>query len=98
MKAIMRRRFVPSHYYREFYQKLQSLTQGYKSVDDYYKEMEIAMIRANVVEDREATMARFLNGLNWDIANVVELQHYVELEDMAHMAMKVERQLKRKNT
>ena len=35
------------------------------------------MIRANVVEDREATMARFLNGLNRDIANVVELQHYV---------------------
>uniref|UniRef100_A0A2N9HFG3 Reverse transcriptase/retrotransposon-derived protein RNase H-like domain-containing protein n=1 Tax=Fagus sylvatica TaxID=28930 RepID=A0A2N9HFG3_FAGSY len=98
MRAIMRRRFVPSHYYRDLYQKLQSLTQGYRSVDDYYKEMEIALIRANVEEDREATMARFLNGLNRDIANVVELQHYVELEDMVHMAMKVERQLKRKGT
>ena len=49
--------------------------------------MEIAMIRANLEEDREATMTRFLNGLNWDIANVVELQHYVELEDMVHMAI-----------
>ncbi|GLU12626.1 hypothetical protein SLE2022_292900 [Rubroshorea leprosula] len=58
--------------------------------------MEIAMVRVNVEEDREATMARFLHGLNRDIANVVELQHYVELEDMVHMAMKVERQLKRK--
>ena len=28
----------------------------------------------------------------------MELQHYVELEDMVHMAMKVERQLKRKGT
>ena len=65
-------------------------------MDDYHKEMEIAMIQANVEEDREATMARFLNGLNRDIANVVELQHYVELEDMVHMAIKVERQLKRK--
>jgi hypothetical protein len=90
MKAIMRRRFVPSHYYRELYQKLQSLPQGYKSMDDYYKEMEITMIRANVEEDREATMARFFNGLNRDIANMVEL------EDMVHMAMKVERQLKGK--
>ena len=79
MKATMRRRFVPSHYYRDLYQKLQSLTQGYKSADDYHKEMEIVMIRASVEEDREATMARFLNGLNQDIANVVELQHYVEL-------------------
>ena len=56
------------------------------------------MIRANVEEDREATMAWFLNGLNWDIANIVELQHYVEIEDMLHVAMKVERQLKRKGT
>ena len=56
-------------------------------MDDHYKEMEIAMIWANVEEDREAIMARFLNR---DIANVVELQHYVELEDMVHMAIKVE--------
>ena len=28
----------------------------------------------------------------------MDLQHYVELEDMVHMAMKVERQLKRKGT
>jgi hypothetical protein len=29
--------------------------------------MEISTIRANVEEDREATMVRFLNGLNRDI-------------------------------
>lgn len=93
---MMRKRFVPSHYYREIHQKLQGLYQGSKSVEDYHKEMEILMIRANVVEDREATMARFLNGLNKKIVNVVELQHYVELEDMLHVVMKVERQLKMK--
>ena len=65
-------------------------------MEDYLKEMEVAMIRGNVEEDREATMARFLNGLNRDIANVVELQHYVELEDMVHMEIKVERQIKRR--
>ena len=61
-------------------------------MDDYYKEMEIVivMIQANVEENREATRERFLNGLNRDIANVVELQHYVELEDMVHVAIKVE--------
>ena len=90
MKATMRRQFVPSHYYRNLYKKLQSLTQGCRSVDNYHKEMEIAIIRVNVEEDREATMARFLNGLNQDIANVVELQHYVELEDIVHMTIKVE--------
>ena len=60
--------------------------------------MEVAMIRADVEEDREATMARFLAGLNRDIANIVELHHYVEVIDMVHMAIKVEKQLKRKGT
>lgn len=97
MKAIMRRRFIPSYYHRELYNKLQRLTQGIKSVDEYFKEMEVAMIRANVVEDREATMARFLHGLNREIADVVEMQHHVELTDMVHQAVKAEQQLKRRN-
>uniref|UniRef100_A0A2N9GZ68 Retrotransposon gag domain-containing protein n=1 Tax=Fagus sylvatica TaxID=28930 RepID=A0A2N9GZ68_FAGSY len=78
LKALMRRRFVPSHYYRDLYQKLpKSYTEGLGVWRITIKEMEVAMIRANVEEDRE---------------------HYVEIEDMVHMAMKVERQLKRKGT
>jgi len=93
--VLMRRRFVPNHYYRYLYLKLQDLNQGSRFVDEYFKDMEMVMIRANVIEDREATIARFLNGLNRDITNVVELQHCVELEDMVYMAMKVEKQIKR---
>uniref|UniRef100_A0A2N9GXJ1 RNA-directed DNA polymerase n=1 Tax=Fagus sylvatica TaxID=28930 RepID=A0A2N9GXJ1_FAGSY len=96
MKMLMRKRFVPSHYYRGLYQKLQRLNQGSKSVEEYYKEMEVAMIRANVEEDREATMARFLHGLNREIADIVEMQHYVKLTDMVHQAIKVKEQFKRK--
>ncbi|RDX68232.1 hypothetical protein CR513_52799, partial [Mucuna pruriens] len=36
---------------------------------DYYKEMKIAMIRVNVEEDCEATMARFIGGLKKEIAD-----------------------------
>ncbi|KAK8610055.1 hypothetical protein V6N13_026599 [Hibiscus sabdariffa] len=60
--------------------------------------MEVAMIRTNIDEDREAIMARFLAGLDPNIAGIVELQHYVEIKDMVHMAMKMERQLKKKGT
>ncbi|XP_042415186.1 uncharacterized protein LOC122004349 [Zingiber officinale] len=103
MKVVMRRRFVPSHYYRDLHLKLQSLKQGSMTVEDYHKEMEIALIRANIEGDREATMARFILpygcyiicGLNRKIANIVELHHYVELDDVVHMAIKVERQLKK---
>jgi hypothetical protein len=39
LKALMRRIFLPSDYYRDLYQKLQNLTQGSRSVEDYHKEM-----------------------------------------------------------
>jgi len=72
------------------------ITQGNKSVEEYQKELEVAMIRANVNEDEEVTMSRFLNGLNRDIANVMELQSYVDLEELVHLVIKVEGQLKRR--
>ncbi|KAJ4701057.1 Mutant gag-pol polyprotein [Melia azedarach] len=96
MKLVMHKRFIPNHYYRDLHRKLQGLVQGSMSVEDYYKEMEIAMIRANIEEDREATMARFISGLNKKIADVVDLQHYVEMEELLHKSIKVEKQLKSK--
>ncbi|KAJ4713035.1 Mutant gag-pol polyprotein [Melia azedarach] len=91
MKLVIRKRFIPSHYYKDLHRKLQGLVQGFMSVKDYYKEMEIAMIRANIEEDREATIVRFIGGLNKKIANVVDLQHYVEVEELFHKAIKVEK-------
>jgi hypothetical protein len=58
------------------------ITQGNKSVEEYHKELEMAMIRANVNKDEEVTMSRFLNGLNRDITNVMKLQSYVDLEEL----------------
>ncbi|XP_044470617.1 probable pectinesterase/pectinesterase inhibitor 51 [Mangifera indica] len=73
-------------------------TVGSKSVKEYYQAMEVAMIRANIEEDHEATMTRFLHGLNSNIANLVELHYYVDMEDMLHMAIKIERQLNSKGS
>jgi len=36
MKILMRRRLVPSHFHRDLHNKLQRLTQGSKSVDEYH--------------------------------------------------------------
>ncbi|XP_027181973.1 uncharacterized protein LOC113780366 [Coffea eugenioides] len=96
LRRLMRKRFVPSHYYRDLYQKLQTLNQGIRSVKDYHKEMEVLMLRADITEDREATMARFLNGLRTEIAEQVELHHYVELGDLVEKAIKIERRIKRR--
>jgi hypothetical protein len=74
----------------ELFNRLQMITQGSKSVEEYQKELEVAMIRANVNEDEEVTMSMFFNDLNRDITNVVELQSYAELEELVHLAIKVE--------
>ena len=65
-------------------------------MEEYYKEMEMALVRANIEEETEDTMARFLSGLNPDIRDVVELQKYVKLDVLLHKAVWVEQQLKRK--
>jgi hypothetical protein len=80
----------------QVFNRLQSLYQGSKSVHKYFKKMEITIIKDNVFEDREATMAWFLNGLNRYITNVAELQHYLKIEDMVCMATKWKNNWKKK--
>jgi len=98
MRKVMRKRYVPTSYNRTMRQKLQRLSQGSLTLEEYYKEMKITLMRANIEEETEDTMARFLSGLNLDIRDVVELHEYVELDDLLHKAIRVEQQLKRKST
>jgi hypothetical protein len=35
LKAIMKKRYVPKYYYKEIFNKLQTITHGYKSVEKY---------------------------------------------------------------
>ena len=93
MKAHMRSRFVPSHYTRDLFNKLQTLSQGTKTVEEYFKQMELNMIRANIEERDEQTMARFLNGLNHPIKRITEFQKYNNMVELVHIASKAERQV-----
>src|SRR3954466_2354648 len=95
MKEVMHTRFVPEHYTRDLFNKLTKLPQGTKSVEDYYKEMEIIMMRVHIYEDEEHTIARFLNGLNYPIQKIVEFQPYTTIVHLVHQATKAERQVKK---
>ena len=46
---------------------MQKFYQGNISVDEYYKETEISLIRDEIEETQETTTARLLHGLNRDI-------------------------------
>lgn len=60
LNTIMRRRFVHSHYHRELHLRLRNLVQGNRKVKEYVKEMETLILRANIQEDNETTMSRFI--------------------------------------
>src|SRR3989441_7839956 len=96
LKELMRSRFVPSSYTRDLYNRLARLVQGGRSVEEYHKEMEMIIARANIEEDDDRKMARFLGGLNLSISEELELYEYHTMEELVQKAMKIERRLKRR--
>ena len=46
-------------------------------------------------EDEEQSITHYLDGQNLEIANVISLQQYFTMDDVAQLAMKVEKQLMR---
>ncbi|RDX99936.1 hypothetical protein CR513_16930, partial [Mucuna pruriens] len=57
--------------------------------------MEVAFVRAQLFEFKEATMARSLHGFNREVQDIVELYHYTSLANLVHQANMVELLLKR---
>ena len=95
MKRLMEKRFVPQYYKQGLFFKFQTLQQRAYYVEDYMKEFEMLMMRCNLQEAQEQTIARFISGLHKEIADLVELQPYATLNYMITLAMKIERQCKR---
>jgi hypothetical protein len=60
---------------------------------EYFKEMEMTMLRIKLDERQEQTMACFFNGLNFPIKRIVEFLPYTTLRDLLHKATRAERQL-----
>jgi hypothetical protein len=63
-------------------------------VKEYVMEFELLMIRCKLIETQEQTKARFIGRLMKDIANVVELQPYIFLDDAIKLTIRIERQQK----
>src|SRR3989442_1952504 len=82
------------HYTRDLYNRLARLVQGGRTVEEYHKEMEMIMARANIEEDDDRKMARFMGGLNLSISNELELYEYHTMEELVQKAMKIERRMK----
>ena len=93
MKRITRARFVPSYYAHDLLNKLQQLRHGAKSVEEYYQELQMGMLRCNLDEDEEPTMARFLGGLNHEIQDILVYKEYTNITYLFHLACKAKREV-----
>jgi hypothetical protein len=98
LKQVMRARFVPSYYARDLINKLQQLKQGAKSVEEYYQELQIGMLRCNLEEREDAAMAQFFAGLNCEIQDILEYKDYTNITHLFHFACKAEREVQCRHT
>jgi hypothetical protein len=85
--------FVPSYYARDLLNKLHRLKQGTHSVEEYYLELQIGMLRCGLVENNDAVMAHFLGGLNCEIQDVLDYKEYNNITHLFHLSCKVGRKV-----
>jgi hypothetical protein len=91
LKWVMRARFVPSYYARDLLHKLQQLRQGTKSVEEYYQELQMGMLRCKIEEGEEPAIARFMGGLNREIWDILEYKDFNSITKCFHFVCKAKR-------
>jgi hypothetical protein len=89
----MRARFVPSYYARDLIKKLQQLKQDARSVEEYYQELQIGMLRYNLEEREDAAMAQFFVGLNRKIQDILEYKDDTNITHLFYFACKAKKEM-----
>lgn len=97
LKIIMREEFVPYDYEHELLHQVKSIKQGCQSVQAYYKKLNRAMHRANVMNASEAR-AYFKQGLNPEISTTVRLKYNGSMQDLVNFAIEEEERVKKPHT
>ncbi|XP_023639625.1 uncharacterized protein LOC111830957 [Capsella rubella] len=96
MKYLLRLRYVPYHYHRDLQKRFRKLSQGTRTVDEYFEEFEKLMNSLELEESSESLMAQFIDGLQERITRKVETSNYSCLHELLHKAVQVDQQIKRK--
>ncbi|CAB77892.1 putative protein [Arabidopsis thaliana] len=93
-----RKRFGPINTWGDmkYLLRLRMLSQGTRTVDEYFEEFEKLMNALELEESDEALMAQFIDGLQERIQRKVERAQYNGLHELLHLAVQVEQQIRRK--
>ncbi|PKI37096.1 hypothetical protein CRG98_042530 [Punica granatum] len=96
MKIELKKKFLPTSYVQNIFCRIYDFKQDELSVEEYTAAFEQLLMKGDVVESEEQTIARYLGGLRSEIRNIVQLQPYWTFEDVVKLAIRVEKQLKAK--
>jgi hypothetical protein len=96
MIAKMKAKFIPRDYQITLFRRMQNLRQKLMTVKEYTEEFYKLNIRAGHRESDDEKVARYLNGLRYDIQDELSMLTIRTVEDAYQMALKDEEKLSRK--
>lgn len=86
------KRFLSENYRQENYTKLYNFKQYNLPVEEYIREVEYSMLRCDINEPEEQTIARLLGGLKKELAEAIRLQPFWTFNDVRKLAFTIEEQ------
>jgi flagellar motility protein MotE (MotC chaperone) len=96
MIAKMKAKFIPRDYQITLFRRMQNLRQKLMTVKEYTEEFYKLNIRAGHRESDDEKVARYMNGLRYDIQDEMSMTTIRTVEDAYQMALKAEEKLSRK--
>jgi hypothetical protein len=98
MIAKMKAKFIPRDYQITLFRRMQNLRQKLMTVKEYTEEFYRLNIRAGHRESDDEKVARYMNGLRYDIQDEMSMVTIRTVEDAYQMALKAEEKLSRKQS
>jgi hypothetical protein len=96
MEAKMKAKFIPRYYQINLFQRMQNLKQKGMTVKEYTKEFYRLNIRASRHESDDEKVARYMNGLRYEIKYEMSMVTVRNVEDAYQIASKAEVKLAQK--
>ena len=73
MKHELKRKYLPDSYRQDIFLKIHNFRQKEMTIVKYTAEFDHLMLKGELTELEEQTIARYLRGLKYEISNVVQL-------------------------
>jgi hypothetical protein len=98
MVTKMKVKFIPKDYQITLFRRMQNLRQKLMSVKEYTEEFYKLNIRESHRKSDDEKVARYMNGLRYDIQDEMSMMIIQTVEDAYQMALKVEEKLSQKQS